>query len=82
MTHEQHEMVADATRAMVLQLVQAGLPPANVLAVVHAETMALIATTYGGDMAAECATIAAKSLAGLPSYRDKPLAAMPHAGRA
>jgi hypothetical protein len=82
MTEEQHQLVTDATRAMVMQLVQAGLPPANVLAVVHAEIMALIATSYGGDVAAECATIAANSVAGLPSYADSPLAAMPHAGRA
>lgn len=77
------ELIAATTRAMVAHLARLhGIPPGLVLAGVHAEVISIIATAYGGDVAAGCAERAADRVRNLPSYEQCELAAMQPMGRA
>jgi hypothetical protein len=62
--------------------VEEGIDLATVLAVSHAEIMALVATAYGGEVARDCLQVAAKQVEGLPSLRDSALARAAPQGRA
>lgn len=80
MTDEQQiERIGQLVNATARHLIEVeGLPPKLVLASIHAEAMTMIATSFGGAVAAECATRASGRVAGLPSLFE----AIPAAGRA
>lgn len=91
MTEKKHgemmEVVNEATRKLAVELVLAhGVPLQIVLAAMHAHTVAAIAETYGGPMAALAARQAAERVEHLPSReayeRAFPLATATPAGRA
>lgn len=80
---KQTEMIASAIRAQMAHLARVHeIPPPLILAVAHAEIMSLIAATYGGDIAADCAERAAKRVGGFPSFSENELAGMAAQGRA
>ncbi len=80
---EQIELIAASVRNVAQHLHYFnGIPAPLILAVMHAEVIAMIATTYGGAQAAQSARNAAEKVEGLPSYADCPLAAMQPVGRA
>lgn len=87
LTEDQFARVQTGVQMLIEHLLKVeGLPLPGVLAAAHAEIMNAIASVYGGDMAADCARLAADRVAGMPSFEDfaeaNPLATMAMRGRA
>lgn len=79
---EHVEHIAARLRHTLDRLVGEGMEPSLVLAVAHAEAVAIMAANLGGDVAAQVCEQAAERVRHLPPAPGAELAGMPCAGRA
>lgn len=79
---EAEERVAHVMRLALAALCHEGIKPELVLAAAHAEVVAALASTFGGEAAAGCMRRAAERIEGLPAAADAALALARPMGRA